>query len=559
MRTTLIARIHQRFARENLAVAALVAVLQRSPALRFAAAAEELVASSPIGTVLKSAAIAVTSLGAVDSMAGATLLATTLTPDPTGPLPVFNATVGVPITPLGFTIANLIAIGSWKEMGDLPPGLVLTTVQPNGGTLTETGNLDATTATNPLTTPLLEGTPTVAGTYPITLQGFWKGGESGGPYGGKGVSAVFPFTIVVAGTAPVFTTQPFSTTVASGTVALDALATQATSYQWMFNGSTPVAGATDPILVISNASAAAGSYTCVASNSIGSTTSSPATVSVSPTDNIGRLVNISTRSIVGTGQNILIAGFVVGGAGTAGSESLLIRGSGPALIPFGVTGTLLDPELSLISGADVVLGTNGGWNGSTAITSTASSVGAFAWNTPTSKDAALLTTLTGGQYTAQIAGESGDIGVALAEIYDATPAGNYTVSTPRIINISARAQVGTGDGILIVGFAIGGSTSRTVLIRVSGPALVPFGLTATLEFPLLQLFSGQTLLESNSGWGGSKEIAAAAAAVGAFTWQDPTSDDAAVLVTLAPGPYTVEVSGTNGGGGTTLVEVYEVP
>jgi hypothetical protein len=558
----MIARVQHRCARANLAFAALVAILQRSPVLRIVAAVDDCVSSSPVGTMLKSAAVAAASLGAVDSMAGATLLATTLTPDPTGPLPTFYATVGVPITPLGFTIANLIAIGSWKEMGDLPPGLILTTVQPNGGTLTETGNLDATTATNPLTTPLLEGTPTVAGTWSINLQGFWKGGESGGPYGGKGISAVFPFTIVVAGTAPVFTTQPISATVAGGTVALDALATQTTSYQWMLNGS-PVAGATDSILVVGDAVAGAGTYTCVATNSIGSTTSNPAMVSVTPTGNIGRLVNISTRCVAGTGDNTLIAGFVVGGAGTTGSEPLLIRGSGPALVPFGVTGTLPDPALSLYAtnsaGASVLAGTNTGWNGSTAISNTANAVGAFSWQVPTSNDAALLETLPGGPYTAQISGKSGDIGVALAEIYDATPAGTYTSASPRIINISARAQVGTGDNILIVGFAIGGSTSRTVLIRVSGPALIPFGLSATIEFPLLQLVSGSTVLESNSGWGGSKEISAAAAAAGAFTWTDPTSNDAAVLVTLPPGPYTVEVSGTNGGGGTTLVEVYEVP
>jgi hypothetical protein len=553
------ANVQRRFSRLNLSVAALVAILQRSPALRSMADADESAFASTIGTLLRSAAIALGALGAVDARAGATLLATTLTPDPTGNLPTFSATVGVPITPLGFTIANLIAIGSWKEMGDLPPGLILTTVQPNGGSLTETGDLDATTATNPLTTPLLEGTPTTAGTYSISLQGFWKGGESGGPYAGKGVSAVFPFTIVVAGTPPVFTTQPISATVTGGTVALDAVATQTSSYQWMLNGSTPVTGGTSPILLLSDAAAATGAYTCVASNALGSTTSNPATVSVAPTNDIGRLINISTRSQAGTGQNILIAGFVVGGAGTMGSERLLIRGSGPALAAFGVAGTLPDPLLSLYSGTNAVLGTNDGWGGSSAISSVASAVGAFAWSVPTSNDAALLETLPNGSYTAQIAGGSGDVGVALAEIYDATPKGSYTTATPRIVNISVRAQVGTGDNILIVGFDVGGSTSRTVLIRVSGPALAGFGLSGTLQYPQLQLFSGATMLESNSGWGGSQQISGAATSVGAFAWDSPTSNDSAVLVTLPTGPYTVQVSGTNGGGGTALVEVYEVP
>jgi hypothetical protein len=326
----------------------------------------------------------------------------------------------------------------------------------------------------------------------------------------------------------------------------------------MWNGSTPVAGATSPILLVSNAAASAGSYTCVATNSAGSVTSDAAVVAIDNTTNVGRLVNISCRAMVGTGGNILIAGFVVGGAGTAGSESLLIRGSGPALVPFGVTGTLPDPQLQLFSGS-TVLGTNDAWAGNAQISSTAAAVGAFAFSSPTSHDTALLEPLSAGAYTAQIAGESGDTGVALAEVYDATPAGTYTATTPRIVNISARVQVGTGGNILIAGFAIGGSTARTVLIRASGPALVPFGVTGTLPDPQLQLFSGSTVLESNSAWGGNAQISSTAAAVGAFGWGSPGSDDSAILITLPPGAYTAQVAGASGDTGVALVEVYEVP
>src|ERR1700677_632634 len=90
----------------NLSTASLVALLQRTPVLRLAAAADEFVAASPVGSLLKSAAAVAASLGAIDSMAGATLLATTVTQSPSGALPDFNATVGVAITPLGFTITN---------------------------------------------------------------------------------------------------------------------------------------------------------------------------------------------------------------------------------------------------------------------------------------------------------------------------------------------------------------------------------------------------------------------------------------------------------------------
>jgi hypothetical protein len=364
---------------------------------------------------------------------------------------------------------------------------------------------------------------------------------------------------------PSFTVEPVSQTVASGsTVALNAFASGSPGYQWQLNGvplsnEGNISGATGPTLVISGASASIeGGYVCIASNSAGSVQSNVASLAVSSTSNIGRLINISCRAQVGTGGNILIAGFAVGGAGTTGSESLLIRGSGPALVPFGVTGTLPDPQLELYSGT-TLLGTNNGWGGNSQIASTAASVGAFAWASTTSHDSALLENLSAGPYTAQIAGQAGDTGVALAEVYDTTPAGSYTPTTPRLVNISARVQVGTGGNILIAGFVIGGTTSRTVLIRASGPALIPFGVTGTLPDPDLSLYSGTTLLGSNSGWGGNSEISAAAAQVGAFAWSSPASKDCAILATLPPGSYTAQVAGGSNDIGVALVEVYEVP
>jgi hypothetical protein len=543
----------------NLSTAALVALLQRTPVLRIASAAEELVGASQAGALLKSAAIAAAALGVIDSTAGATTLVTSLNPNSNGTLPPFQADVGVAITPLAFTIAPLITIGSWKITGDIPPGLTLTTLQPGGGSISGPvgGFLDATSATNTLTTPILEGTPTTAGTYVFDLQGFWYGGESGGPTG-KGISSVFPFTVIVSDTTPSFVSQPISVTVTGGTVALVAVAQNASSYQWMLNGSTPVPGGTDPILLISDAAAAQGTYTCVAGNDVGSATSNPATVSISSTSDIGRLVNISTRAQADTGSSILIAGFVVGGAGTSGSESLLIRASGPALTALGVAGAIPDPQLQLLSGS-TLLGTNDGWDGNAMISSAAASVGAFAWNDPSSHDAALAESLPAGGYTAQISGESGDTGDALAEVYDTTPAGTYTPATPRLINISSRVWVGTGSNILIAGFVIGGSTAKTVLIRASGPALVQYNVADTLPDPQLQLFSGSTAFESDYGWGGATEIASAAASVGAFPWNDAASKDSAFLITLPPGNYTAQISSLSGATGVALVEVYDVP
>jgi hypothetical protein len=81
----------------------------------------------------------------------------------------------------------------------------------------------------------------------------------------------------------------------------------------------------------------------------------------------------------------------------------------------------------------------------------------------------------------------------------------------------------------------------------------------TLPDPELQLYSGTTLLESNTGWGGNAQIASVAASVGAFSWGSSATPDSALLVTLPPGAYTAQVSGASGDTGVALVEVYEVP
>jgi len=371
---------------------------------------------------------------------------------------------------------------------------------------------------------------------------------------------------------PQFTAGPVSQAIASGTTVVFGASSNVAAYQWLFNG-TPlsdggaIAGSAGPKLVITGATSAnAGTYACVATNAAGSMTSSAATLSLSGTSDVGRLVNISCRAVAGTGANQLIAGFVIGGVGTTGSERLLIRGSGPALVPFGVTGTLPDPELQLysIDSGSSLLATNAGWGGDSLIASTAASVGAFAWTSASSHDAALIENLQNGPYTAQIAGQGNDSGVALAEIYDATPAGSYTPNSPRLMNISARLQVGAGGNILIAGFVIGGSTSKTVLVRASGPALVPFGLSGTLPDPQLTLFrpnSGQTstVLATNTGWSGDAQIAAEAARVGAFSWGQQATADSALLMTLPPGAYTAQITGASGDTGLALIEVYEVP
>jgi arabinogalactan endo-1,4-beta-galactosidase len=407
--------------------------------------------------------------------------------------------------------------------------------------------------------------------------GNWPSAANGGTYAmgaftangepSKGMNA-----FADSGVAPYFAPQPAQVTVASGSSAVlsaPASAFPSAAYQWSLNGS-PIAGATGPSLLVSGATPAdAGTYACTAANSAGSATSAGMALAVASTPDPGRLTNISCRAQVGTGGNIIIAGFVVGGSGTSGDLSVLIRGTGPTLgqSPYDVPAVLPDPQLELyrsnIGGTSTLLQTAGAWGGNALIASTAASVGAFSWPLA-SLDSAILASLPQSGYTAQVAGKGGDTGVALVEVYDATPAGTYTLASPRLTNLSARVQVGTGANVVFAGFVIGGTTAKTVLIRASGPtlALAPFNLTGTLPDPQLTLTNvGVTpnlVMAINSGWGGDSLTASVAASVGAFPWAS-SSADCAVLVTLPPGNYTAGVAGAAGDSGLSLVEVYEVP
>ncbi|MBL9203722.1 MAG: DUF1800 family protein, partial [Opitutaceae bacterium] len=266
-----------------------------------------------------------------------------------------------------------------------------------------------------------------------------------------------------------------------------------------------------------------------------------------------RLINLASRADVGTGGNILFCGFTIA---PGANKTVLIRAVGPTLSGFGVSGALADPRLELYSN-NTLIQSNDNW--AAADGATFASVGAFSLPAG-SKDAALVATLAPGGYTAQVSGVGGGVGVALVEVYEVGSTG------PRMTNLSTRAVVGTGDHVLIPGVVINpGSGTRRLLVRAVGPTLAGFGVTGTLADPTLVVkdAAGATLA-SNDNWGvpiGSAASGAALALVsgqaGAFALP-ADSKDAAVLVDLAPGSYTVQVSGVNATTGVSLVELYDV-
>jgi sugar lactone lactonase YvrE len=263
-----------------------------------------------------------------------------------------------------------------------------------------------------------------------------------------------------------------------------------------------------------------------------------------------RLGSLSARGLAGSGDRTLIVGLATSGSGT---KQLLLRGAGPGLSSYGISGFLADPALTLFNSAGCPLQQNDNWGGTATLMNASAQVGAFPLS-PNSKDAALLASLPGGIYSAHLTTTGATGGVALLEAYDADPG----TPTTRLASLSVRNLAGTGDNALIAGFAITGNVSRTVLIRGIGPTLTRYGVTGVLANPQLQVFQGDTLLAQNDDWGGDTSLASVSAQVGAFAL-DATSKDAALLLTLPPGAYTAQVSVEGNTTGIALVEVYEVP
>lgn len=370
---------------------------------------------------------------------------------------------------------------------------------------------------------------------------------------------------------PEIQTQPASQAVTAGSplmLSVQASDSGALAYQWRLDG-VAISGATGATYMLPSVQAFhAGTYSVVVTGAGGSVTSAGAVVTVGPAPaSSARVMNLSTRGLALTGDNAMIPGFVISGSGT---KRVLVRAAGPALLGSGLNGVLAQPVFTLKryvgashSYEDVAVGDAWSQSANAAgIADAAAAVGAFAF-APGSADAALLMDLAPGQYTAVALGKNGGTGLTLVEVYDAD------AGTPSALlaNISNRGYVGTGSDVMIPGFVISEEGARVLLIRAVGPTLAASGVTDALADPQLAIYHHLTatntdeLILANDDWdgiAGSTTTAAVAAQVGAFPLP-AGSKDAALVVTLAPGVYTVHVSGVGGAMGTALVEVYLVP
>lgn len=259
------------------------------------------------------------------------------------------------------------------------------------------------------------------------------------------------------------------------------------------------------------------------------------------------LMNLSTRGLTNTGDNVLIGGFIVQGSQPA---RFVVRSLSFSLASFGVPNPLGDSVIELRDGNSNLVATNDDWFTST----TAATIASYHRDPPNSRDSAVIATLNPGNYTAVVRSFSNpsqpaQTGVALFEVYD------LRTSTSRAGNVSTRGMVGTGNNIMIAGFIIGGTGGKTVVIRALGPTLTQSQVAGVLANPSLELRDvNGNLIESNDDWQQSPQ----AATINAEGKAPPNAKESAIQRTLAPGNYTALVRGVGNTTGTALVEVYDL-
>lgn len=252
------------------------------------------------------------------------------------------------------------------------------------------------------------------------------------------------------------------------------------------------------------------------------------------------LANISARVTVGIDDQVCIGGFIIQGE----PKRVGIRGLGPSIDLGGasVPGTIADPQLDLLDASGGVIFANDNWRSFQA-----AEIENIGLAPADDLEAALITTLPVGSYTAVLRDAEGNTGVGLIEVYDLDPGG-----ASQLLNLSARAYVGSDTEVLIGGLIVQ-SLSRRLLVRALGPALVGFGVNGVLANPMLELYDfNGAILVANDNWKdapNSSDIFATGLA--------PTDDrESAILALLGPGTYTAIVRGLGAGTGVGILEAY---
>ena len=248
----------------------------------------------------------------------------------------------------------------------------------------------------------------------------------------------------------------------------------------------------------------------------------------------GRMANISTRMRVGTGDNVMIGGFIIQGTR---AKKIIIRALGPSTH---LAGALANPTLELHGKTGALLKSNDNWRSTQAQEIIATGL-------PPASDleSAIVATLGGdSSYTAIVRGANNTTGLGLLEIYDLDSA---DPANSKLANISTRGRVGTGDDVLIGGFIILQAQTKNVVVRAIGPSS---GVPGALANPTLELHNGNgALLAANDNYSYDYYVL-----LNHFV--PPDTRESAFSRFLAPGNYTAIVRGVGNTTGVSLVEVY---
>jgi hypothetical protein len=266
------------------------------------------------------------------------------------------------------------------------------------------------------------------------------------------------------------------------------------------------------------------------------------------------VLNVSTRLKVGTGNNVLIGGFIVTGQEP---KRVIVRAIGPSLARNGVPDALSDPNLELYGSAfNQLLAKNDDWRttqlGGLITENQRAEIQATGVAPTQDVESAIVLTLDPGAYTAVVRGFGGASGVGLVEVFDLSQR-----SDSRLANISTRGHVATEANVMIGGFIMGGKpgSGGRVVVRALGPSLAQSGVSNVLADPTLELYDGNgVLLAANNDWKDTQE-----AEIEALEIAPSKPSESALLITLPLGGFTAVVRGINETTGNALVEVYNIP
>ena len=262
-------------------------------------------------------------------------------------------------------------------------------------------------------------------------------------------------------------------------------------------------------------------------------------------------VNISTRLEVGTGDNVLIEGFIVQGP-PGSSKKIIVRAIGPSLSQAGVNDALANPTLEIHDGSGATVATNNDWKttqiGGLITGDQVAEINASQVAPTNDLESAIIADLVPGNYTAVVRGAGNTVGTGVVDAYDLSAA-----SPARLANIATRGLVQPGDQLMIAGFIVQNGLVKAV-VRAIGPSLTSAGISNALPDTTLQLRDQQgNIVLENDDWktGQPQELQ--------NLGLQPTNDlEAALIATIPPGNYTAQVRSKGNATGIGVVEVYFV-